>query len=167
MTARIVVLDLTRIEAEHLSGLVGQFADLLAGGEQTSDDPAIARLVPDAYPDDAVAAQEFRDVTESDLLERRRDDAGVVLRTLAPATVRQGGADPDDETLLETVVITLDDEELHAWLRCLAALRLVLAERLGIHSEDDAARDDDPRFGIYEWVGYRLEGLVQAASPDA
>ena len=45
----------------------------------------------------------------------------------------------------------------------LAAIRLVLATRLGIRSEEDHDVDD-PRFGIYDWLGYRLDGLVQAAS---
>ena len=48
----------------------------------------------------------------------------------------------------------------------LAAIRLVLATRLGIRSEEDHD-EDDPRFGIYDWLGYRLDGLVQAAYDES
>jgi hypothetical protein len=41
----------------------------------------------------------------------------------------------------------------------------VLATRLDIQSEADHDVED-PRFGVYEWLGYRLDGLVQAASND-
>lgn len=162
---RTVVLELTRMEAAHLAGLVTQFAELLEGAGGGSGDPAIARLVPDAYADDPEAAQEFREMTEGDLLDRRRQDAGAVLSSLSgPATIPED-AEPDDESLTELVELPLDPEALQAWLRCLAAIRLVLAIRLEIRSEEDHDLDD-PRFGIYEWLGYRLDGLVQAASPD-
>ena len=53
---RVVVLELTRMEAAHLAGLVTQFAELLEDAASTAGDPAIARLVPDAYADDDAAA---------------------------------------------------------------------------------------------------------------
>lgn len=162
---RVVVLELTRMEAAHLAGLVTQFADLLEDAEGTAGDPAIARLVPDAYADDAPASQDFRDMTERDLLDRRRQDAGVVLGSLSDASAIPDDAEPGDDVLMELVDLRLEPEELRAWLRCLAAIRLVLATRLEIRSEDDHDVDD-PRFGIYEWLGYRLDGLVQAASGE-
>lgn len=158
MTARTVVLEITRLEAAHLSGLVGQFADLVDGANTSEGDPAIDRLAPDAY-DDAAAAREFRDLTEADLLDRRRDDAATVLATLAEAS--DIPHDPEDPALLETVTIALDAPATGAWLRTLAAIRLVLATRLGIADTDDHD-DTDPRFGIYDWLGYRLDGLVNA-----
>jgi hypothetical protein len=163
--ARTVVLELTRMEAAHLAGLVAQFADLLEDAESAGGDPAIGRLVPDAYSGDAEAAREFRQLTEGDLLERRRQDAGTVLGTLSSASSLPEDAAPGDEALMELVDLTLDPETVQAWLRCLAAIRLVLATRLGIRTEEDHDVDD-PRFGIYEWLGYRLDGLVQAASEE-
>ena len=136
---RTVVLELTRIEAAHLAGLVTQFAELLDQSVSTSGDPAIARLVPDAYSDDDDAAQEFRDMTEGDLLERRRQDAGAVLGSLGAAAVLPDDLQPGDEVLMEQVELRLDRESLQAWLRCLAAIRLVLATRLGIRTEEDHA----------------------------
>lgn len=104
-------------------------------------------------------------MTEGDLLERRRQDAGAVLGSLSEAATLPEDAQPGDAVLMELLDLRLDPEELQAWLRCLAAIRLVLATRLGIRSEEDHDVDD-PRFGIYEWLGYRLDGLVQAASDD-
>jgi hypothetical protein len=159
MSERTIVLELARVEAAHLAGLVTQFDELLdesAGAPR--EDPAVARLVPDAYAD-ADAAREFREVTESDLLDRRRADAAVVLATLAP--VSELPEDANDPTPVEGVTIALDADASLAWLRTLAAVRLVLANRLGIQTEDDHD-EDDPRFGIYDWLGYRLDGLVEA-----
>lgn len=159
MSDRIVVLEVARLEAAHLAGLVGQFAELLRESAPDDGDPAIARLVPSAYADDEDAAQEFRALTQADLLGRRGSDAGLVLASLQHAA--QIPEDPDDPALLEEVEITLDPETAQAWLRTLAAVRLVLATRLGVVEEDDHEHDD-PRFGVYDWIGYRLDGLVAA-----
>jgi hypothetical protein len=159
MSARIVVLEVARLEAAHLAGLVGQFAELLRESAPDDGDPAIARLVPSAYADDEEAAREFRALTQADLLGRRESDAGLVLASLQEAA--QISEDPDDPALLEEVEIRLDPQTAQAWLRTLAAVRLVLATRLGVVEEDDHEHDD-PRFGVYDWIGYRLDGLVTA-----
>jgi hypothetical protein len=157
VTGRTVVLEVARLEAAHLSALVGQFADLLDDSASANDDPAIARLVPTPYPDDDEAAREFRTLTERDLLTRRRTDAEIVLSSLAEAAVIPD--DPEDPTLLEQVEIRLEPETVRAWLRTLAAVRLVMAQRLDITEPEDHD-PEDPRFGIYDWLGYRLDGLV-------
>jgi len=162
VTGRTVVLEVARLEAAHLSALVGQFAELVGGATPADEDPAIARLVPTAYPDDHEAAREFRSLTENDLLARRRADAEIVLFSLAGAAHLSD--DPDDPAMLEQVEIRLEPETVRAWLRTLAAVRLVLAERLQITEPEDHDPDDS-RFGIYDWLGYRLDGLV--ASFDA
>jgi len=163
---RITVLELTRMEAAHLAGLVAQFEELIQGAaDGTPDDPAIARLVPDGYTDDQEAADEFRGLTQRDLLDRRESDAARVLATLhATGGLPEEGSvtDPSDEALLQVIELRLDPGDLQAWLRTLAALRLVLASRLGIKTEEDHD-GDDPRFGIYDWLGFRLDGLVRAA----
>jgi hypothetical protein len=163
---RTTVLELTRMEAAHLAGLVAQFEELIQGADDGApNDPAIARLVPDGYTGDPEAAQEFRELTQRDLLDRRESDAARVLATLheTPGLPQEGTiTDPSDEALLEVMELRLDPEDLQAWLRTLAALRLVLASRLGIKTEEDHDADD-PRFGIYDWLGYRLDGLVSAA----
>lgn len=162
MTAQIT-LELTTAEAVHLAGLLRQFLELLDDGATVaSADPAVARLAPDAYPDDAEASRDFRSVTRSELLTRRRDDAQRILAQLA--TVAPVDTDPADLAEMgPEVALALDPDAAAAWLRTLTALRLVIASRLGIAREDDHD-PDDPRFGIYEWLGFRLDGLVRALS---
>ena len=97
MTPRLVVLELSRIEATHLAGLVEQFAELLdESGESLPDDPAVLRLVPDAYADDPVTAKEFRDLTQRELLDRRSTDAGAVLASLVGAVAAPGDENAPD-----------------------------------------------------------------------
>ncbi|MGB4777659.1 DUF2017 family protein [Microbacterium sp.] len=163
MSGRTVLMEISLLEAAHLTDLVAQFTTLLDDtlDEDPRADPALARLVPDAYADDAEAADEYRRLTQDDLLDRRRADAAVVTTTLFRdgKPLRPESLDRvDAETAM---VIELDDHSASAWLRTLAALRLVLATRLGIAIEEDNDRDD-PRFGVYEWLGFRLEGLLQA-----
>ncbi|MCP2636724.1 DUF2017 domain-containing protein [Microbacterium sp. HD4P20] len=162
MTARIIVVELARLEAAHLAGIVGQFLDLVADTAPEAGDPAIGRLVPPAYAD-AADAREFRDLTQAHLLDRRRTDAGLVLASLAGAA--EIPDDPEDPALMEPVEVRLDPDAAQAWLRTLAAVRLVLATRLEITGPQDYD-PDDPRFGIYEWLGYRLDGLVAALDGD-
>ncbi|MDN3494493.1 DUF2017 family protein [Planococcus sp. APC 4015] len=164
MNDRMIVLELARIEGGHLAALVTQFAELLDESTDSAQrDPGILRLVPDAYSDDAEAAAEFRSLTESDLIGRRQSDASIVLASLAGYL--ELSDDPDDPALVESVDVRLDADTARAWLRTLAAIRLVLATRLGIDDEDDHD-GEDPRFGIYDWLGYRLDGLVRALDAD-
>lgn len=156
MSEKIVVLEISHLEALHLAGIVGQFRDVIAGS-RSGDDPAVARLTPDAYPDDEEATREFRRLTADDLLERRSGDAAVVLQTLG----MDGGDLDTDGDPDATIAVALGESEALAWMRTLSAVRLVLASRLGIQSEDDH-QPDDPRFGVYDWIGYRLDGLVAA-----
>ena len=158
MTA--VRMEVSALEAAHLTDLVLQFTDLLADSIDRTDDPAIARLVPDGYRDAPDDAAEFRRLTQDDLLDRRRDDAAVVLTTLQRdgRTLRPEDLDRADAEV--EVIVELDAGAVTAWLRTLTAVRLVMATRLGITTE--AEQDDDPRFGVYNWLGFRLEGLLQA-----
>lgn len=159
MTPDLVMLTISRIEARHLDDLMGQFIELLQATEEPGDDPAVTRLVPDAYPDDEEAGRDFRRATEDDLLDRRRDDAQRVRDDLTASSALSDGPDTD------VVDVALAPDHARSWMRGLAALRLVVASRLGIEHEDDHDADD-PRFGVYDWLGYRLEGLVEALSDD-
>lgn len=156
MTDRIVLLTLTRIEAQHLADLALQFVELL--DEPESSDPAIERITPAAYTDDLEASRDFRRATRGDLLRRRSQDAHIVLRDL------ESVEDPSGTDDLAPVDVPLEGESVDAWLRTLTALRLVIASRLGISHEDDHDADD-PRFGVYDWLGFRLEGLIQVTDP--
>lgn len=156
MSDRMIMLTLTRIEAGHLADLVAQFTELV-NATPAEVDPALERLTPDAYPEDADASREFRSLTRGDLLHRRAHDAAIVKRALEGIEPLDG---TDDDFSPADIAIPAD--QVDAWLRTLTAVRLVIANRLGIATEDDHD-PDDPRFGVYDWLGYRLDGLVQAA----
>ena len=114
-------MPLTRIEAVNLAELLRQFRELIQATD--TGDPAMQRLVPDAYPDDPDAARQFRELTASELLEHRDADAQAVLASLgAPLT-----APATDAEALEETALALSPEQVDAWLRALTALRLVLA----------------------------------------
>lgn len=158
MSDAITMLTLARIEGAHLAQLVDEFREVLTASS-VGDDPAMTRLTPDPYPGDAEASAAFAESTRSELLDRREKDAAVVRQSLTTI-----GDPPGSEAeAMAPVDIAIPAAELPAWLRTIAAIRLVIASRLGITEEDDNDADD-PRFAVYNWLGYRLEGLVDAAS---
>jgi Domain of unknown function (DUF2017) len=119
------------------------------------EDPALARLLPDAYRDDAEAAGEFRRFTEHSLRTAKQENARIVLDTL-PA----GGGS-----------VKLSGEQAQCWLRTLNDVRLALGVRLEVTEEFEQQWQDldpvDPRtaaFEVYAWLGGVQESLVQALS---
>lgn len=163
------------IEADLLNLAATQLLEMLAdaiNNEPTAaTDPAFRRMMPDAYPDDAEAAAEFRRFTAGNLLERKVFNAGVVLATLDAALADPPQADshaPDEiEEPSERAAVTLDldPEAVQSWLCTLTDLRLTLAERLLI-SPDGAMHlegDEEPFLReLYEWLGSVQESLVYA-----
>jgi hypothetical protein len=139
---------------DPLAAMVG----MSGGPAERPDDPALARLLPDAYGDDEAAATEFRRFTEDDLRAGKRAHATVLLATLAPL-VQRGGR------------LTLDRDEADAWLGCLNDLRLVLGTRLEVSEETELALDeDDPRadaLQVYGWLGWLQESLLSCLEPRA
>jgi hypothetical protein len=132
-------------------GLFDDLADSLGLTEDAvlPDDPALARLLPDAYPDDPDASGEFRRYTERDLRAGKVAAAKTVLATL-PA----GGGR-----------VSLSEPQAQTWLRTLNDIRLALGVRLGITEEMDRVGPDDPRFGalaVYDWLSGMQESLVHA-----
>jgi len=157
MSDEPLILQITMIEVAQLSALVGQFAELVTAPDDS--DSGLARLAPDAYPEDPEAGREFSRLTRADLLDRRADEAGIVLGTLGPDVPALDELTETDAAEVRT--IELSHEEAGAWMRTLAAVRLILAERVGIETEDDVAAED-PRYMLYEWVGSILDALVRA-----
>jgi hypothetical protein len=136
--------------ADPLARLVGIDPDA-----QRPDDPALARLFPDAYIDDDEAASEFRRFTERSLREGKLANARTVL----------DGLSTEGDTL------TLTDDQAAAWLGTLNDLRLALGSRLDIqedsHERFDAMADDDPAFAahwVYDWLTYLQDSLIRALS---
>lgn len=157
MSTRDVVLSVAVMEGVHLARLVDDFRDLLA--ERADDDPAVRRLTPSAYPDDSEAAKAFSESTRDDLLDRRLAEALTVRTALAPFDIDVEPLSEEDAMAPRDLVIA--EVDLDAWLRTLTAIRLVIADRLGITAEDQTTGDG--RGDIYDWLGYRLELLIQAA----
>ena len=173
-----VVADVDALEAGLLAGLAGDLLALLDDGADDGAeqdplvalvglsgrelappaDPALARLLPDAYADDDAAAAEFRRFTEQDLRAGKRANAGVVLASLAPH-LDDGGR------------LVLDRDQVDAWLGTLNDLRLVLATRLGVTEETDLDPDaDDPNaqaLHVYGWLGWLQESLLTCIVPRA
>jgi len=123
----------------------------LGGSSRLSDDPAIARLLPNAYADDEAAA-DFRGLTERSLASRKVANARVVVQSLRVSDVTAG-------------VVVLSEEEAQSWLRTLADVRLTIAARLGIKTDDDEGADDDSSLAlrdVYDWLAWVTESLIDA-----
>lgn len=152
-----LMLPIAHIEARNLIDLLDQFTDLLDDPDALAD-PGVQRLTPELYPDDRDASAAFAALTSDDLRGRRKADAHLVSASLSASV--SGPFEEGQEMV--PVDIEIDSAGLESWMRTLTALRLVIAERLGIETAADHDADD-PRFGVYEWLGYRLETLLDAA----
>jgi hypothetical protein len=164
-----VELRLPRLEGALLTELVSQIdvmlepppaedpLEALVGLRDTAppppEDPAVARLLPDPYPDDPLASGDFRRRRTDDALARKRDAARRVLATVpAPGEV-----------------LVLDEQAAQDWLTTLNDLRLVIGTRLGITDDDsaeelDGVEPDDPRrpfVTVYAYLTELLDGLVR------
>jgi hypothetical protein len=163
-------IALDEVEISILRSLAVQLLELVGPGEQPDedadplaslftegpskppDDPALARLFPNAYEETGDAA-EFRRFTENDLRARKREDALAMIRALD-----SGGP---------ALKLTADDAR--HWLGALNDLRLTIGTRLEV-SEDESSElyhlpDDDPRKPLvmaYLWLGGLQETLVEA-----
>jgi hypothetical protein len=131
-------------------------ADVRTAAERF-EDPALARLLPDAANDDPAVAAEFRRLTEHGLRARKRS-------SLARAQQALGRQDP----------VVLDAAEAQALLKGLTDVRLVVAERLGLRTDEDAeavhallarAGDADSPWlvlaGLYDTLTWWQEALVR------
>jgi cytochrome P450 len=174
-----IVATFDPAEASVLANLAGQVIELLRdrNGEQVADpdpllgdlgmtgpsqppeDPVLQRLLPDAYRDDPDDAAEFRRFTETSLTSAKVQNAEALMTSLAA-----GGLDALTD---EPVEVELDPAAVQAWLRSLTDIRLSLAVRLGIETEEDAMlleKSSDPAViamgELYDWLGYVQESLV-------
>ncbi|WP_104128485.1 DUF2017 family protein [Cryobacterium sp. Y57] len=156
------------IEAYLLRLATTQLLEMLDFGTTdphlAASDGVFGRLLPDAYRDDDEAAAEFRRFTATGLLERKAQNAQIVLDSL-------GASEPDTATLDSEdrqpvmVMVSVDPDAVQAWLRSLTDLRLTLADRLQISSDGvvHLATEDTPFLReLYEWLGMLQEELVYA-----
>ena len=137
-------------DPDPLAALVGMTADPTAA--TAPEDPALLRLLPDAY-DDPAGAAEFRRLTDDDL---RRGKATALARLADDIDAGRDG-------------IELDDDAADGWVQAMNDVRLVLGVRLGIEEDGRAWRraipPDDPRVPLaaaYSWLTGLQERLLDA-----
>ena len=157
----IVFIDSDLLDPDPL------FASLEVGGSETPpDDPALARLFPDAY-EGAGDASQFRRVTEQGLVNRKLQDALEVSGSLGVGSLPDAGGGDDPQP----VELDITDTALPAWARTLTALRLAIAARLGIGDEADHTRlaEDEETRGtllVYDWLAAILDSLLRMGPSD-
>ncbi|HEX8770200.1 MAG TPA: DUF2017 family protein [Acidimicrobiales bacterium] len=138
-------LSLPAEERSLLADLPAQMRELFAN----SDDPAMQRLLPVAYPNDPDRQTEYRLLVQDELMASH-DGALSVLEETA-------GAD------------RVTEEQLLAWVRAINQVRLVMGERLKI-TEEGAERPrsrDDPRlpgFAVYDYLSELQDDIIAALS---
>ncbi|MGH9226356.1 MAG: DUF2017 family protein [Acidimicrobiales bacterium] len=138
-----VELRLPEDERELLRSLAPQMREMF----EDTEDPAVARLFPVAYPDDEERQKEYRLLAGGELLDSH----------LAALAALESSADAE----------RLDDEQAHAWMRALNEVRLVLGTRLDVTEEGDErpTDGDDPRvpaFAAYDYLSSLQGELVEA-----
>jgi len=158
------------IEVDLLRNVTSQLLQML--GSVDADDaamlaqPAIRRLLPDAYPNDPEAADEFRRFTADGLLEGKLSNATTVLAALGDderVDADYSADAPAHDPLPVPIVLT--EPQVQSWLRTLTDLRLVLADRLQIDPHGTPQLDDEQSHvvnDIYNWLGMVQESLVYA-----
>lgn len=140
-----------RPDEDPLWAMVG-----LDAAAEVPEDPALLRLLPAGIRNDDAEALEFRRLTERSLREAK-------VQALRSSSL-----------LLETDPLVLNVEQAQVFSRAVNDVRLVLAERLGIESEEDAERlhevdnwskaeDIDSYLAlVYNFLTWLQEALMQA-----
>lgn len=181
------VARLDRIEREVVAGLLDQTREFLAPvaradtGDPFDDlvasmgmpsfqdatdprlegprDPALERLLPPAHREDEAVAAEFRRLTEQGLRERKTANLTTARDALLAA---------------EGDKLVLDQAQAGAMVVALTDVRLLLGERLGLRTDEDAEAladrleqgdDDDPATVLaayYDFMTWLQESLTQA-----
>ncbi len=181
-------------ERELLERLFGDVARLLVGEEEPSatpdwvaelglgdlalhgvgsqealalpQDPAVARLLPDGRRGDPVGSAEFRRFTEHGLRNRKRAGLATAQQALASWAANPGAKQH----------LTLD--QARAWTTALTDVRLVLAERMGIRTDEDAQalheRQDEADVmepaswlaAVYDFTTWIQESLTEVLLDD-
>lgn len=135
--------------------------DQVAGPNEVGGarDPALERLLPTAHQGDDEVASEFRRLTENDLRDRK-------ATTLTTAIDALRAADGDR--------LELTRDQAHAMVIALTDTRLVLGERLGLRTDEDALEldervssldADDPAVyaaSFYDFLTWMQESLTTA-----
>lgn len=144
--------DLLGPEPEVPEHPLDALAATLSEPPERPDDPALARLVPDAVLDDPGAAAEFRRFSQDALLARKRHDAATL------------------GSLLQAEDVLMDGATARSVLGALNDLRLMLGTRLVITEEGPADADDDlvahSTYDLLTALQYELVEALQGEPDD-
>ncbi|MCL1868951.1 MAG: DUF2017 domain-containing protein [Promicromonosporaceae bacterium] len=155
------------------------------GTERVPDDPAARRLLPDASRDDDAVSAEFRHLTQTDL-------ATAKVRGLERfADLLDGGeaddVEDDDDLDGDRALVAVPRDEARVVAAALTDVRLVVAQRLGLETDDEVETlhdevladvvAEDPELGldaevrrywggVFVAAGFAQESLVSAMLDD-
>ncbi|GAC1442228.1 MAG: DUF2017 domain-containing protein [Mycobacteriales bacterium] len=146
------LLELLGVEDEASDDPLAALVGLPPGQVAKSDDPALARLFPDAYGDDPEASTDFRRYTESDLRAGKRAAASDALVRLQPLLAGGGK-------------LVLDRDDADVWLGWLNDIRLVIGTRLGVTEDSSEAAPQDQLSVVFSWLGWLQESLLSCLDP--
>ena len=158
--------------ADPFEAIVAGHVDLSTGSDEGQEEPtdrafglgaerapALDRLFPTGHREDEQEAAEFRRYTEEGLRRLKHDGLTTAIETLEAAEQ-------------DAWVLTL--RQAPAVLVALTDVRLVMGERLGLRTDDDATRleqvvesldRDDPvifALSVYDFLTWLQESLTQA-----
>ena len=138
---------LVRLRSAEVAILM-RLPSLVGSVGSAADDPAAARLAPEAYLDDEAASREFARLTGDDLARARREDAARFSEQLLEA---------GDGVLLS-------EEDAACWMRVIGDARLVLAARSGLDQVEslDTVASRDPEGTLIHLLGMFQGELSQA-----
>jgi Domain of unknown function (DUF2017) len=140
------LVELRAADRELLRSVAVQLRETITG-TAASDDPAVARLFPPAYPDDPLRNLDFEHLVADDLMRDRLEGLAVLERT-AGAT-------------------RISEDDLLRWMRAANDARLVLGTRLDVREDsdlDDFKGDDDTEgaFAVYTYLSALVASIVDA-----
>ena len=131
------------------------------GDSDAARDPALTRLLPDAHRGDPKVAAEFRALAEQDLRQRKYQRFTEAIRAL-----QVDDAAADDR-------LELTKAQAEAIAVALTDVRLLLADRLGLHTDDDiealegaiiadAEHDLAYPYTVYDFLTWLQDSMVGA-----
>ncbi|MDN5716570.1 MAG: DUF2017 domain-containing protein [Janibacter sp.] len=154
-----IVAGLGDLSTDTEDGAAGLEVPNRAFGLDHDRDPALDRLFPTGNREDEQEAAEFRRFTEQGLRQRKHQGLATTVRTLEAAR--------DDRWVVTR-------PQAPAVLVALTDIRLVMGERLGLRTDEDATRleelietleADDPAvfaLSVYDFLTWLQESLTQA-----
>ena len=154
-----IVAGLGDLATDTEQGAAGVGVPDRAFGLDHDRDPALDRLFPTGNREDEQEAAEFRRFTEQGLRRRKHDNLTTTIETIEAAV--------EDRWVVTRA-------QAPAVLVALTDVRLVMGERLGLRTDEDATRleelagelePDDPTvfaLSVYDFLTWLQESLTQA-----